>query len=153
MLPMDSPERQGETGRPPKARTHTETARIGRQCDKHVERGLPASKHPKRKSGINRWCPLTALPLFDVIRDVLPDMMHIVKGVFAGHFIPLFMGKRAAAPRSPKRPTKKPVQGGRESPARYGKRLKEYKAKVSTQHELMRMHTCRHVSYMCAHAR
>jgi hypothetical protein len=138
MLPEDAVGR-GTTRPSYKPRTHAETVRIGKRAEKHMRAHLPDSKHPKHKSGILRYCPLELLPLFDLILDILPDMMHIIKGFWDGHFIPLFKGNRPLA--APKKPTTKAPQkegetpaaaARRETPAAATKREGEFKTKVNT---------------------
>lgn len=130
MLPVGAAGRGARTRVPYKPRTHEETVRIGKQADRHVRAQRPDSTHPKHTSGIVRYCPLEILPFFDLILDILPDMMHIIKGFWDGHFIPLFKGNRPlAAPRKPKE-TKTPARG--ETPAAAAKRKTEFKTKVNT---------------------
>ena len=125
------PGRGRTTKAAPKNRTHNETDKIGKRCDRHERSGRAEAKHPKHTTGISRWCPLAVLPYFNLIRDILPDMMHIIKGVFDGHFIPLFKGNRAVAPPvfKTKLPTKK-IGPGSETPVQFGKRMEEYEQKV-----------------------
>lgn len=60
-------------------------------------------QHPAKQHGVYGLCPLSSLKHFDIIWDIMPDMMHICKGVLAGHLIPLMKGDRA--PAKPKKPT------------------------------------------------
>lgn len=91
------PLRGADTEDPPAARTHNETSRLGKEADKYDKSHGPDTGHPKHDSGINRWCPLTILQLFNVILDVCPDMMHIIKCLLGGHWIPLLKGEREIA--------------------------------------------------------
>ena len=122
------PGRGARTKKAPKNRTHEETDKIGKRCDRHERNDGAEADHPKHKTGIGRWCPLAVLPYFNLIRDVLPDMMHIIYGVFNGHFIPLFKGNRALAP--PEFKTKLPKEKNGESPVRFEKRMDVYREKV-----------------------
>jgi len=53
-----------------------------------------ANAHPKHTTGINGWCVLGMVPMFNVIWDVCPDLMHVVKNLFDRMIIPLFSGER-----------------------------------------------------------
>lgn len=130
-LPPGYPGRGARTRTAPRQRTHDETVRIGRKCDRHERDGGVNAKHPRHKTGITRWCPLAILPFFNLIRDILPDMMHIIKGVFDGHFIPLFKGNRSLSVPvfKSKLPTSKNGPAN-ETPAGFGKRKAAYQAKV-----------------------
>ena len=125
------PGRGRTTKAAPKNRTHKETDKIGKRCDRHERSGGAEAAHPKHTTGISRWCPLAVLPYFNLIRDVLPDMMHIIYGVFNGHFIPMFKGNRplSAPVFKTKVPTKK-IGPGSETSVQFGKRMDVYKQKV-----------------------
>jgi hypothetical protein len=75
----------------PEPRTHAETIRQGRQAEDYVG---PKENHPRKQSGINGWCPLGVVPLFDLIWDVCPDFMHIIKNYFERFFDQVPAGKR-----------------------------------------------------------
>ena len=49
---------------------------------------------PYKVTGVKERCALRFLPLFDVIWDILPDMMHIVPVLWKGHIFKLFNGTR-----------------------------------------------------------
>lgn len=51
--------------------------------------------HPRYQSGVFKMCPLALLPLWDMVWDFLPDWMHMTKGYFNGHMLPLMKGARA----------------------------------------------------------
>jgi hypothetical protein len=80
-----------EVDDPPAHRSGTETARHGLEAD--AWRG-DKNKHPQHTTSIKWWCPLAILAFFCLVRDFVPDTMHIVKDFLSGHFIPLFKGKR-----------------------------------------------------------
>ena len=101
------------------ARTHNETSRLGKQADTYDKSGAPDAGHPRHDSGINRWSPLTILQLFNIILDVCPDMMHIIKCLLGGHWIPLLKGERVIA--RPRFKTKK-------TDAEYARKEATYKA-------------------------
>ena len=50
--------------------------------------------HPRKQSGVNGISALSLLPMFDIVWDVLPDWMHIIKNLILPHFIKLVKGKR-----------------------------------------------------------
>ena len=51
-------------------------------------------EHPRKQTGVNGWCPLSLLPLWNMIKDFLPDLMHIVKNWYERTYLPLLKGKR-----------------------------------------------------------
>lgn len=80
-------------------RTHTgvqEDVQVSENC------GLPktSKKHPRLQTGIDGPCSLSLLALFDMVYDVLPDLMHIDAGVFKARIMQLLKGEFF-----PKRPT------------------------------------------------
>jgi hypothetical protein len=75
---------------PPAKRTHTEAVAQGLACDAY--HGAECH-HPRTQHGINGSTPFAHLPLFDIIRDLCPDMMHVVVNLFK-HWIPLLAGTR-----------------------------------------------------------
>jgi hypothetical protein len=138
LLRPDFPLRGADTEDPPAARTHEETCKLGKEADTYDKSGEPDSGHPRHDSGVNRWCPLTILQLFNIIQDVCPDMMHIVKCLLGGHWIPLLKGERdIAAPRfstkktDPEYAKKKNLQGQLQGRAMYA---------CSTAHSLRKLH-------------
>jgi hypothetical protein len=54
----------------------------------------PETRHPRHESGINGTCALTYLNLFDIVWDICPDMMHIIKNFFEKLTFKLFSGSR-----------------------------------------------------------
>jgi hypothetical protein len=52
---------------------------------------------PYKVSVVKELCPLTFLPLFNVVWYFLPDMMHIVPAIMKGHLMPLMKGLRYPA--------------------------------------------------------
>ena len=97
----------------PSKRTHAAAVAEGITSDTYT--GAKAH-HPRFKSGINGSTPFSFCPMFDIIRDFCPDMMHIIVNVFK-HMIPLMSGdrkpnkpkvtKRFHPPKLPKKPPKK----------------------------------------------
>lgn len=79
-----------ERGGPPPQRTHAEATAEGVKCDEYTG---PACHHPRTRSGINGATPFSHCPLFDIIRDLCPDMMHIIVNFFL-HWLPVLSGSR-----------------------------------------------------------
>jgi hypothetical protein len=50
--------------------------------------------HPRKKSGVNSISALSLYPMFDIVWDVLPDWMHIIKNMVLTHFIKVVKGER-----------------------------------------------------------
>jgi hypothetical protein len=66
-----------------------------------------ANAHPKEEHGINGWCVLHLAPMFDIIWDVCPDMMHVLKNFFDRFFVALPSGERIPnVQKSFKKPTR-----------------------------------------------
>jgi hypothetical protein len=101
---------------PPAPRTHAETVKAGEASDAWTG---PDNGHPRYASGVNSLCALTFLYLFDIIWDVCPDMMHIIKNWFEKLTFRLFAGLRIPQWSSAKNP--KPKQGVADYPARKAK--------------------------------
>ena len=74
-----------ETRSAPPPRTHEESVQQGIEADYDLLL--------RKMTGINGSCPLSILPLFNIIRDVVPDLMHIIVNLFK-HWIPLLAGER-----------------------------------------------------------
>jgi hypothetical protein len=68
-----------ETREPPPLRTTGEVEEVSREISGMNEGPNKARK--QKASGISGFCLLLLLDLFDIVWDMLPDMMHIVKGV------------------------------------------------------------------------
>jgi hypothetical protein len=102
-LPMDDPMRlagvygRAETREPPTPRTHAEMVADAIESD--AFRGKDDHpRHPRFASGVHKMCPLALLPLWDMVWDFLPDWMHMTKGYFNGHMLPLMKGQRTPKP-------------------------------------------------------
>ena len=52
---------------------------------------------PYKDTGIKDLSPLAFLPLFNMVWDVLADMMHIMLNVWAKHLFPMLRGHRTPA--------------------------------------------------------
>jgi hypothetical protein len=100
----------------PAARNHDESARDGERARAHTAHPYTSSRHPYSKTSIRFWCALVILHLFDMVKDFVPDTMHILKDFWSLHFIPLFKGLRLPARYKAPRPTPK-VTYGRVTPA------------------------------------
>ena len=57
----------------------------------HAYRG-PKSRHPMHATGVKYLSGLHFVPLFDIIRDMCPDMMHVVQRLLPGRLMPLLKG-------------------------------------------------------------
>ena len=85
-------------------------ASVGRDAQASYDSILPwkDANHPRKISGVNAICALSLYPLFDIVWDIMPDWMHIIKNLVLPHFIKVVKGKRRLkAPRY----KKVPVQG------------------------------------------
>jgi hypothetical protein len=118
----------------PLARTHAESVAAGKEADEYEG---PANKHPRHRTSIKWWCPLSILPFFDVVKDFVPDFMHIVKDFFSLHYIPLFKGLRVPSAMKNKRPVLKRVKGKltTEMRAAHRRKLQRWKDGVA-RHEV-----------------
>jgi hypothetical protein len=76
---------------PPDPRRAAECVEQGKASDNY--RGFQ-NAHVKNTTGINRSCPLSFLFLFDIVWDICPDMMHIIKNFFEKLTFKLFAGLR-----------------------------------------------------------
>ena len=105
-LDQDNPLRKDSEEAPP-ARTKASIARDARAS---YDSALPWKhrNHPRRGTGVNSICALSLYPLFDIVWDVMPDWMHIIKNLVLPHFIKVVKGKRRL---KPPRYKKVPVQG------------------------------------------
>jgi len=74
---------------------------------------------PHNKTGIVKYCPLSTLHMFDIIWDIMLDMMHTIKGFWEARVIPTFKGTRCPAHSTAPEPTKNQPD--------YRERLKEFR--------------------------
>ena len=88
---------------PPLPRTHAEFVRGGRANEDHMRQiGLPGAREkgifknnlPYKETGIKEVSPLSYIPLFDMTWDILPDLMHIIPGIWNRHIFALLAGQR-----------------------------------------------------------
>lgn len=90
---------------PPEHRSHAGFVEDALANVRH--RGLKKDA-PYKSTGVKSLSPLAALPMFDLVWDVLPDMMHVVPNIWKAHVFQMFMGKRnPAQPRARKSLSKK----------------------------------------------
>ena len=54
----------------------------------------PEVRRPDELTGVSLFCPLAALDLFDIVWDVMLDLMHTVKNFWEARIIPTFKGER-----------------------------------------------------------
>jgi hypothetical protein len=79
---------------PPASRTHEEFVASGQANESY---NGPKVRAPYKESGIKEMSMLGALPLFDLVWDVLGDMMHIISGVWSRHVFEMLAGNRTPA--------------------------------------------------------
>jgi hypothetical protein len=101
-LPLEDPMRhagvygEAETRDPPTPRTHEEM--VADAIESEAFKGGDANaNHPRFRTGVHKMCPLALLPFWDMVWDFMPDWMHITKGYFHGHMLPLMKGNRPIA--------------------------------------------------------
>lgn len=85
---------------PPDIRTHA-----GFVCDakrNEAYRG-PSIDAPWKIGGVKELSPLAAYPLFDLVWDILPDLMHIITGIWKRHIFKVFLGRRNPSKPKPRR--------------------------------------------------
>jgi hypothetical protein len=88
---------------PPDNRTHESFVRDAHKELNHLrnlERGTPGfykNNSPYKTTGVKELSPLTLIPLFDIVWDVMPDMMHITTGVWQRHIFGALRGVRMPA--------------------------------------------------------
>ena len=75
----------------PSPRTHTQFVKDGKANQQH--RGFKKDA-PYHRTGVKMLSPLASLPLFNLVWDVLPDMMHIITGIWKRHIFAMFVGTR-----------------------------------------------------------
>jgi hypothetical protein len=104
-LPTNDPKRRDATygpveDRPPCApRTHSDFIRHGQENDTYKG---PKIRAPYKYSGIKELSMLACLPLWNMVWDILGDMMHIIVGLWKGHIIDMLAGKREPAHPKPR---------------------------------------------------
>jgi hypothetical protein len=76
---------------PPEPRNHAECVEEGKASTNWTGH---ETRHPRHQSGIDGTCALIYLHLFDIVWDICPDMMHIIKNFFEKLTFQLFSGDR-----------------------------------------------------------
>jgi hypothetical protein len=76
---------------PPEPRSHAEV--YSQSIEAENWQGAK-SKHPSQLHGIKGWSVLGIIPLFDLVWDICPDIMHIIKNLFERFFGTLLAGAR-----------------------------------------------------------
>ena len=90
---------------PPEARTHDESVVHMLESQAYLHQTHHAGKKyttkddnfPGKKTGVNGWCPFVLLRLFDIIKDICLDIMHIFKNWHAKHLIQVLRYNRPVA--------------------------------------------------------
>ena len=86
--------RRAERRPAPRPRTHESICRAAEAQRDHVGYKKDA---PYKTTGVKETSGFSVLPYFDLVWDVLPDMMHIVPVMWKGHIFQMFRGTRAPA--------------------------------------------------------
>ncbi len=77
----------------PHARTPANIARAGKESE-DSDCAYTDADHPRKESGVNHTSALSLLPMFNIVWDVTPDWMHIMKNLIMPHFLKVVKGKR-----------------------------------------------------------
>lgn len=113
---------------PPAPRANAEARQQGNASDNWAG---AKNAHPRLASGINGSCALSFLYLFDLIWDICPDMMHIIKNFFEKLTFKVFNGSRT--PRWAAGKNKEPAKGD----ADFKSKMRAYKdAKATHEREV-----------------
>jgi hypothetical protein len=96
-LHRGDPLRKGDGAEAPQHRTPDSVARDAQES---FESTVPWEDptHPRFASGVKYASALSLLPMFNIIWDVMPDWMHIIKNLMLGHFIKVIKGERKLIP-------------------------------------------------------
>ena len=88
---------------PPRMRTHAETVATGEYLsyfgtgEKLTKKEYDEIKHD---TGVTGFCVFCLVDLFDIIEDFTLDWMHIMKGIWPGNLVPMFIdGYKPAEPK------------------------------------------------------
>jgi hypothetical protein len=109
-LPANEPNRLGPNG-PPAERTHDTVCADGLVNDAEMASKLQRAARRNNLTdirrdgiaavhiaGVNRWCPLAVLHMFDVVWDFVFDVMHAAD-VFKRYIVPTMKGERVPKPK------------------------------------------------------
>ena len=89
-----------DEGREPAPRTHSSFVNDAVANETH--RGWKKDA-PYKRTGVKELSPLAALPMFNLVWDVLPDMMHVIPGIWKRHVFAMFNGDRLPAKPRPRK--------------------------------------------------
>lgn len=103
-LEKDDPLRLDRPDGRPKLRRHMQACAHARANE---EWDGAKTKPPSKDSGVARFCPLCALDRFDIIWDIMLDMMHTIKNFWEARVMPTFSGDRVPASKVPPKPVNK----------------------------------------------
>jgi hypothetical protein len=92
--------RRAEKRDPPPTRTHAEICRNAQANRDHIGYKKDA---PYKTTGVKEPSAFRFLPFFDLVWDILPDMMHIVPVMWKGHIFKMFRGTRMPAQVKPRK--------------------------------------------------
>jgi hypothetical protein len=96
-----------ENAAPPQHRNHAEHVEIATKLDGYTEANFESSawrKRERNRNGIQTLSILCKLGLFNIIVDVLPDLMHMTKGVWHQWLIPMLKGELITRNKAPQKP-------------------------------------------------
>jgi hypothetical protein len=95
--------RHAENGDPPAMRTHDSIVRDA-EADRDHTLAKGYKKHaPHKTTGVKELSPFRFLAFFDLVWDIMPDLMHIVPVMWKGHIFKMFGGKRTPAQVKPRK--------------------------------------------------
>jgi hypothetical protein len=133
-LHPDDPLRAGyDAGGPPPPRTHEAACREAKESEASLYSWESKANHPRYKTGINHWSPLSVISRFNMIWDFCPDMMHIIKTFFERLVVGVFTGERAPS-LNIREPAKMPKNPDIDARKKYREAKKEYDD-LSEEHE------------------
>lgn len=97
---------EAETRDPPAFRTHATFVAQGLRNEEHEKQlRMPDARKrkifhkdsPYKSTGVKEASPLRWIPWFDLVWDILPDMMHIMSGIWKRHILKMLKGERTPA--------------------------------------------------------
>ena len=94
-------------------------------------------------TGVKEWCPLSALHLFDIIWDIMPDLMHMIKGLLKDHLLKLLLGEASVSKPTKLQVPTKPARGKRQSEVQYRKTLEGWETEIATVEQKNRLYESR----------
>ena len=94
-------------------------------------------------TGVKEWCPLSALHLFDIIWDIMPDLMHMIKGLLKDHLLKLLLGEASVSKPTKLQVPTKPARGKRQSEVQYRKTLEGWETDIATVEQKNRLYESR----------